>query len=155
MSAQLDIVPLYRRMAMRDLDTVMAIEERVYSHPWTRGNFADSMNSGHHCWIAELRGTTVGYSVAAVAAGEAHLLNLSIAGEWQRCGLGTELLHFVLKLVRDYGAQRVFLEVRPSNVAARALYARAGFAEIGLRRAYYPAEQGREDALVLERVLTK
>lgn len=155
MSAQLDIVPLYRRMSARDLDTVMAIEERVYSHPWTRGNFADSMNSGHHCWIAELRGMTVGYSVAVVAAGEAHLLNLSIAAGWQGRGLGTELLRFMMKLARDYGAQRVFLEVRPSNIAARALYARAGFSEIGLRRGYYPADQGREDALVLERALTK
>jgi ribosomal-protein-alanine N-acetyltransferase len=155
MSAQLDILPLYRRMAVHDLDTVMAIEERIYSHPWTRGNFTDSINAGHHCWVAELRGTTVGYSVAAVAVGEAHLLNLSIAAGWQRRGLGAELLRFMLKLVHDYGAQRVFLEVRPSNAAARALYAGAGFAEIGVRRAYYPADQGREDALVLERAIRK
>lgn len=155
MSAQLDILPLYRRMAPRDLDTVMAIEENVYSHPWTRGNFADSMNAGHHCWIADLRGAAIGYSVAAVAAEEAHLLNFSIAAGWQRRGLGSELLRFMLQLVQDYGARRVFLEVRPSNAAARALYARAGFDEIGVRRGYYPADEGREDALVLERVVGK
>lgn len=153
MSAQLDILPLYRRMSVGDLDAVMAIEERVYAQPWTRGNFTDSMDAGHHCWIAELRGMAVGYSVAAIAVGEAHLLNLSIAAAWQRRGLGAELLRFMLKLAQDYGAQRVFLEVRPSNAAARALYRRAGFSEIGVRRAYYPAETAREDALVLERVL--
>lgn len=153
MSAQLDILPLYRRMDAGDVGTLMAIEEGVYTHPWTRGNFLDSIHAGHHCWIAELRGVAVGYSVAAVAAGEAHLLNLSIAAAWQRRGLGRELLRFMLKLVRDYGAQRVFLEVRPSNAAARRLYARAGFSEIGVRRDYYPAHEGREDALVLERVI--
>ena len=153
MSAQLDILPLYRRMAATDLDTVIAIEEGIYTHPWTRGNFLDSIHGGHHCWIAELRGVAVGYSIAAVAAGEAHLLNLSIAAVWQRRGLGSELLRFMLKLVRDYGAQRAFLEVRPSNTAARRLYACAGFSEIGVRRDYYPAHEGREDALVFERAI--
>lgn len=154
MSAQLDILPLYRRMMARDLDSVMAIENRVYTHPWTRGNFLDSMTAGHHCWIANVRGTIVGYSVAAIAAGEAHLLNLSIAAEWQRRGLGAELLRFMLKLTRDYAAERVFLEVRPSNIAARALYRAAGFVEIGTRRGYYPAQHGREDAIVLEHALS-
>ena len=153
MSAQLDILPLYRRMAARDLDDVMAIESRVYTHPWTRGNFMDSMTAGHHCWIANVSGTGVGYSVAAIGAGEAHLLNLSNAAEWQGRSLGAELLRFMLKLIRDYAAARVFLEVRPSNTAARALYRRAGFSEIGARRGYYPAQNGREDALVLELVL--
>ena len=101
MSAQLDNLPLYRRMTAADLDTVMAIEERIYPHPWTPGNFIDSLTAGHHCWIAELRGTVVGYSVAAIAAGEAHLLNLSIAAAWQRRGLGAELLRFIIKLARD------------------------------------------------------
>jgi ribosomal-protein-alanine N-acetyltransferase len=150
MSAQLDDLPLYRRMTAADLDTVMAIEDRIYPHPWTRGNFVDSLTAGHHCWIADLRGTIVGYSVAAIAAGEAHLLNLSIAAEWQRRGLGAELLRFIVKLAQDYAAARIFLEVRPSNAAALALYRRAGFSEIGVRPAYYPAHREREDALVLE-----
>lgn len=153
MSAQLDILPLYRRMTAADLDTVMAIENRIYPYPWTRGNFVDSMTAGHHCWIADLHGTIVGYSVAAIAAGEAHLLNLSIAAEWQRRGLGTELLRFIAKLAQDYAAERIFLEVRPSNTAALALYRRAGFGAIGVRRAYYPAHGGREDAVVLELAL--
>ena len=150
MSAQLDTLPGYRPMTAADLDAVMAIENRIYAHPWTRGNFAESLDAGYHCWIAESRGAIVGYSVVAIAAGEAHLLNLSIAAEWQRQGLGAELLRFIVKLARDDAAERIFLEVRPSNAAARALYQRAGFSEIGVRRAYYPARWGHEDALVLE-----
>ena len=153
MSAQLDIFPLYRRMTAADLDTVMEIENRIYPYPWTRGNFVDSLTAGYHCWIADLRGTIVGYSVAAIAAGEAHLLNLSIAAEWQRRGLGAELLRFIAKLAQDYAVERIFLEVRPSNAAALALYRRAGFRTIGVRRAYYPAHSGREDAVVLELTL--
>ena len=153
MSAQLDTAPLYRRMTTADLDAVMAIESKVYTHPWTRRNFADSLSAGHHCWIAELRGTMVGYSVASAAADEAHLLNLSIAALWQARGLGADFLAFMLKLVKDYGAARVVLEVRPSNAAALALSRRAGFGEIGVRRGYYPATAGREDAIVLERAL--
>lgn len=153
MSAQLDIDLGYRRMTAADLDAVMAIENRIYAHPWTRGNFADSLDAGYHCWIAESRGAIVGYSVVAIAAGEAHLLNLSIAAGWQRRGLGAEFLRFIVKLARDYAAEGIFLEVRPSNAAARALYRRAGFNDIGVRRAYYPAHRGREDALVLELML--
>lgn len=149
MSAQLDTLPRYRRMAAVDLDAVTAAESRIYPYPWTRGNFADSLDAGYHCWIVECRSAIVGYSVVMIAAGEAHLLNLSIAGEWQRRGLGAALLRFIIKLARDYAANRIFLEVRPSNIAGRALYAGAGFSEIAVRRGYYPADGGREDALVL------
>jgi len=149
MSAQLDQLPRYRRMSAADLDAVMAIEESVYPHPWTRGNFSDSLTAGYHCWIVECSGEVAGYTVVAVAVEEAHLLNLSIAGPLPRRGLGRELLAFVLKLARDYAARSILLEVRPSNDAARALYANAGFAEIGVRKGYYPAGEGREDAVVL------
>jgi ribosomal-protein-alanine N-acetyltransferase len=153
MSAVLDIVPRYRRMAKQDLDAVLAIENAVYPHPWTRGNFRDSLDAGYHCWILECGDAIAGYSVVMIVAGEAHLLNLSIAAGWQRRGLGSELLHFIKKLARDYAAERILLEVRPSNVAGRALYASAGFKEIGRRRDYYPDGAQREDALVLEYVL--
>jgi ribosomal-protein-alanine N-acetyltransferase len=153
MSAQLDLVPRYRRMTGADLDAVVAIEEAIYPHPWTRGNFADSLAAGYHCWILECAGSIAGYSVISVGAGEAHLLNLSVAAPWQRRGMGREVLKFLLKLARDYGAGRMLLEVRPSNTAAIALYASAGFSEIGLRRGYYPAGEAREDAIVLERSL--
>ena len=153
MSAQLrtgPLLPRYRRMTAGDLDAVMGIEESVYTHPWTPGNFSDSLSAGYHCWIVEYGGDIAGYSVVTVAAEEAHLLNLSIAGPLQRRGLGRELLSFVLKLARDYAARSILLEVRPSNEAARALYAAAGFAEIGIRKGYYPAGEGREDAVVLQ-----
>ena len=150
MSAQLDATPRYRRINQADLDAVLAIENAVYTHPWTRGNFADSLHAGYHCWLMECTGMIVGYCVVAIAAGEAHLLNLSIGAGWQRRGLGSMLLQFVRRLVEERAAQRIFLEVRVSNAAARALYARAGFREIAMRRGYYPAVAGREDALVLE-----
>jgi ribosomal-protein-alanine N-acetyltransferase len=150
MSARLASVTTYRRMGDADLASVVAIESAVHAHPWTHMNFADSLGAGYHCWIAEREGQLVGYGIVLVGAGEAHLLNLSVALEWQRRGIGTELTHFFAKLARDYGAEKIFLEVRPSNSAARALYASSGFGEIGVRRGYYPAAEGREDALVME-----
>jgi len=142
-------------MTGADLDAVVAIEETIYPHPWTRGNFSDSLAAGYHCWIAECGGEMAGYAVAAIAAGETHLLNLSVAGPWQRRGIGREVLNFVVQLARESGAARIFLEVRPSNRAARSLYAAAGFAEIATRPGYYPADKSREDAIVLELKLEK
>ena len=150
MSALLDNLPRYRRMTMDDLDTVVAVENEVYPHPWTRGNFSDSLNAGYHCWIMELGGEIVGYGVVMIAAGEAHLLNMSVAAAWQRRGLGREMLKFLLKLARDFLARKIYLEVRPSNIAGRSLYAGAGFSEIATRRGYYPAHDGREDAVIME-----
>lgn len=149
MSARLDILANYRRMTARDLDAVTAIESEIYPHPWTRGNFSDSLDAGYHCWVVECGGFILGYSVVMIAAGEAHLLNLGVAAMWQRRGLGTELLRFIIKLARDHAAGKIYLEVRASNTAARALYHRAGFTEIAVRRGYYPADAGREDAVVM------
>lgn len=140
----------FRKMGVGDLERVEAIEQTLHAAPWSRGNFADSLQVGYHCWIAEYQGQLAGYGIVAVAAGEAHLLNLTVAPEWQRRGIGTDLTHFLARLARDYGADRMFLEVRPSNSPARALYTSAGFGEIGLRRGYYPAQEGREDAVVME-----
>ena len=142
-------------MTAADLDAVVAIEDAIYPHPWTRGNFADSLQAGYHCWIVECGGAASGYTVVMIAAGEAHLLNLSVAAPWQRRGMGRELLKFALKLARDYGAARMLLEVRPSNVAAIALYAQAGFDQIAVRRGYYPAGDSREDAVVMQLCLEK
>ena len=150
MSAQLDNATTYRKLGDAELDQVLSIENAVHVHPWTRGNFADSLEAGYHCWIAERGVQLVGYGIVMVGGGEAHLLNLSVSPHWQRRGVGLELTYFFLKLARDYGAERVYLEVRPSNTAARALYARTGFEEVGVRRDYYPADSGREDAVVME-----
>lgn len=154
MSAQLDVLPQFRLMQPGDLAVVEAIERAVYAHPWTQGNFTDSMQAGYHCWIMECGGMITGYSVMMIAAGEAHLLNLSVAADWQRRGLGSALLRFIIRLAQDYRAQTIFLEVRASNTAGRALYARHGFAEIGSRRGYYPAGAVREDAVTMEKKLS-
>jgi ribosomal-protein-alanine N-acetyltransferase len=141
-------------MREAELDEVIAIEQAVHLHPWSRGNFSESISAGYHCWVAHRIGVLVGYGVLMIGADEAHLLNLSVAPTWQRRGVGTELTHFFMGLARQHNAAKIYLEVRPSNTAARALYAANGFAEIGLRRDYYPALEGRENALVMERSLT-
>ena len=149
MSAVLKRVAELAPMREADLDEVMAIEAAIYTHPWTRGNFADSIRAGYECRTWRAGGALVGYFVVMAAAGEAHLLNLSIAAGHQRSGHGKTLLTEAASLARRLGARHVFLEVRPSNRAAQALYIRFGFRRIGVRRGYYPAHAGREDALVL------
>ena len=153
MSAQPEAIRRVRPMTAADLDAVEAIERAVYTHPWTRGNFTDSLEAGYHCWILEGHSGIAGYCVVMIAAGEAHLLNLSIAAAQQRRGLGSELLEFVIRLAREHGAGTLYLEVRASNAAGRGLYACHGFAEIGMRRDYYPHAAGREDAVTMERKL--
>jgi [ribosomal protein S18]-alanine N-acetyltransferase len=149
MSAVLKPVPELAPMRERDLGEVMAIEDAIYSHPWTRGNFADSLAAGYECRTWRLDADLLGYFVLMVAAGEAHLLNLSIAPAWQRKGHGSALLREAAGIARQRGARGIFLEVRPSNAGAQALYTRFGFRRIAVRRGYYPAHSGREDALVL------
>ena len=154
MSAQIASSTVHGRMSELHVDRVVAIEKAVHAHPWTRGNFTDSIEAGYECWVTHRDAALVGYVVVMIEAGEAHLLNLSVAPGWQRRGLGGELTRFCTRLARDRGAARIFLEVRPSNTAARALYSSHGFAEIGVRRDYYPGPGGREDALVMELALT-
>jgi len=149
MSAVLKSVPLLAAMREQDLAEVMAIEDAIYTHPWTRGNFADSLVAGYECRTWRLDGELLGYFVLMVAAGEAHLLNLSIAPAHQRRGHGTTLLREATVIARARGARGIFLEVRPSNAGAQALYTRFGFRKVAVRRGYYPAQAGREDALVL------
>lgn len=154
MNTALKPVPHYRGMMLDDLDDVMSIERQVYAHPWTRGNFSDSMSAGYLCTVMTIDRSIAGYSVVMPAPDEAHLLNLAIAAGWQRRGLGRELLFSVIEMVRANGLARIYLEVRPSNKAGLALYAAAGFRQIGFRRDYYPAGGGREDALVMEMVVS-
>ena len=148
MSAVLKDPPRLAAMSNEDLDEVLAIESVIYTHPWTRGNFSDSLRAGYDCRTWRLEGELVGYFILRVGAGEAHLLNLSIAARHQRSGHGRALLREAVELARRRGARSVFLEVRPSNLAAQALYARSGFRRIATRRGYYPSHSGREDALV-------
>jgi len=149
MSAVLKDIPGLQPMREDELAEVMAIEKAIYTHPWTQGNFADSLRAGYECRTWRLNGELVGYFVLMAALGEAHLLNLSIAEAHQRRGHGTALLREAAGLARALGAKNVFLEVRPSNRAAQGLYTRFGFRKVAVRRGYYPAHSGREDALVL------
>lgn len=149
MSAVLKQQPRFEAMCDADLGEVTEIENAVYTHPWTRGNFADSLKAGYHCMTLRLEHELLGYFVLLVAVGEAHLLNLSVSAARQRQGIGSELLREVLRIGRAQATRHVFLEVRPSNAAALALYAGFGFKRIAARPGYYPAHGGREDALVL------
>ncbi|MDE2407415.1 MAG: ribosomal protein S18-alanine N-acetyltransferase [Xanthomonadaceae bacterium] len=144
-------LPSLRPMREADLDAVMAIELQAYPFPWTRGIFRDCLHSNYAMWVQTRDdGALLGYGVLSIAAEEAHLLNLCSAPGHERQGLGQRMLQAMLRIARSHGAQRVFLEVRPSNVRAIALYERSGFNEIGRRPRYYPAaDNGREDAIVM------
>ena len=138
-----------RPMRESDLDAVMAVEVRAYPFPWTRGIFRDCLRDGYSMWVHERGGALLGYGVLSVAADEAHVLNLCTASGHEGEGLGLRMLQALLKIARSRRVQRVFLEVRPSNPRAIALYQRSGFNEIGRRPRYYPAAGGREDAIVM------
>jgi ribosomal-protein-alanine N-acetyltransferase len=153
MSAVLKHEPRFAPMVEADLAEVMAIESAIYTHPWTRGNFADSLKARYECRTWRARDALIGYFVLLVAAGEAHLLNLSVAAELQRRGHGSTLLAEAMRVARAGGALNMFLEVRPSNEGAKALYRRFGFRQVAVRSGYYPAPGGREDALVLTHAL--
>ena len=145
--------PRLAPMTAEALGRVLQIENDIYEFPWTHGNFRDSLAAGYSSWLYLQDNELVGYAVVMLALDEAHLLNLSIARSLQRRGHGSILLGEVSRAAREHGAKSMLLEVRPSNLAGRQLYAGAGFVQAGLRRAYYPAHGGREDALVLARAL--
>ncbi|MPZ44168.1 MAG: ribosomal-protein-alanine N-acetyltransferase [Betaproteobacteria bacterium] len=136
-------------MWIEDLDRVCEIEQRIYPFPWSRGNFADSLIARYHGTVMACESTLMGYAILTAAAGEAHLLNLSIDAPWQGHGHGRALLLNQIDLARGQGARLLLLEVRPSNTVARALYRDTGFEQITVRRGYYPDHGGREDALLL------
>lgn len=132
-----------------DLDNVIRVERAAYPYPWTLGNFRDCLESGYSCWVAELDGVLMGYYVLIVVVGEAHILNCCVSPTSQGLGYGRRIMLGLLDNARDLGAEVVFLEVRPSNTAALRLYEGLGFEHIAVRRGYYPADQGAEDALVM------
>ncbi|WP_132998999.1 ribosomal protein S18-alanine N-acetyltransferase [Luteimonas arsenica] len=142
--------PQMRPMRVDDLDAVMVVERRAYPWPWTIGIFRDCLSAGYPAWVLMEGGAYIGHGVLSVAADEAHVLNVCIDPARQGRGHGRALLRAMVEAARGRGACRVFLEVRPSNPAAFALYQDEGFNEIGRRPRYYPADNHtREDAIVM------
>ncbi len=148
MNARVEPKPALRPMQPADVARVMVIERGAYPFPWTEGIFHDCLRIGYGCWVVEQAGDVVGHAVLSIAAGEAHLLNLSVAVEHQGQGLGRHLLRHLIRQVQAQGVEVLFLEARPSNHAALALYRSEGFLQVGTRPRYYPGEREREDALV-------
>lgn len=150
MSAQArEWLPTLRAMRETDLERVLEIETRAYPFPWTAGIFRDCLRAGYGCWVLEREGQVIGYGILSVAAGEAHVLNVCVMPGAQGAGHGRRMMKRLIDLARWHRTERVYLEVRPSNPRAIALYHDMGFNEIGRRPNYYPASKGREDALVM------
>jgi len=138
-----------RPMGTQDLPQVISIDRRVYPYPWTESIFRDCLHVGYCCWVMEENNKIVAYGVLSIGAvDEAHVLNISVVPESQRCGLGESMLDYLLEIAGDHNAKSVFLEVRPSNTAALNLYDKKGFNRVGVRTNYYPTKSGREDALI-------
>ena len=132
------------------LDEVVAIERAAYGHPWTRGNFSDSLQSGYQAQLLTAGTTVIGYFVAMKGVDEVHLLNITVAPAFHRQGWAPLMLEALAGWSRGQNAQWLWLEVRASNVRALAVYERNGFRRVGMRKGYYPAHDGRrEDAVVM------
>ncbi|MCL7421032.1 MAG: ribosomal protein S18-alanine N-acetyltransferase [Methylobacter sp.] len=137
-----------RRMTLSDLPGVITVERKSYEFPWGEDIFRDCFRARYECWVCEEQDKVLGYCIASIAVGEAHVLNICVDPAEQGQGIGRKLLENLIETARGR-AETVFLEVRPSNTVAIALYENLGFNEIGIRKDYYPAENGREDALML------
>ncbi len=149
MSAVLKSVLRFEPMRAEDIDAVLAIERSAYPFPWSQANFTDSLAAGYSAWCCRVDAALIGYAVMMLVLDEAHLLNVTIAPDWQRLGYGRLAMHHVFDVARGHGAMRMFLEVRPSNASGAGLYRTLGFETVGRRRGYYPARDGREDAVVM------
>jgi ribosomal-protein-alanine N-acetyltransferase len=133
-----------------DVAAVGQIEREAYQFPWSEGIFRDCLRVGYLCRVAECDNRVVAYGIVAMGAGEAHVLNLCVSASMRSRGVGRNMLRLLLERAAQAGMQDVFLEVRPSNLLAIALYQSLGFVEVGRRKGYYQAAEGREDALVLK-----
>jgi len=149
-----EVPEVYIRPMMEiDLTEVATIEQKSYAFPWSENIFRDCLRVGYTCRALDLAGQIIGYGVMSLGAGEAHILNVCVREEFRHLGFGRRLLEHLLERAGSSGVSEAFLEVRPSNLAAIRLYQRLGFEQIGIRRGYYQAPDGREDAIVLKLVL--
>jgi ribosomal-protein-alanine N-acetyltransferase len=154
-SVKRELEPAVAIRPMNELDVPMvgAIERAGYQFPWSDGIFRDCLRVGYVCRVVELDGDMAGYGIMSVGAGEAHVLNVCILEECRCRGLARKMLLYLLDRARIAGMYEAFLEVRPSNTIASRLYRSLGFEQVGIRRGYYQAAVGREDAQVLRRIL--
>lgn len=162
MSAELDrshddLAPAIRLRAMTlaDVPGVIEVERASYSFPWSDGVFRDCVRVGYVCRVVEHGGVICGYGIMSYGAGEAHILNVCIRGDLRGRGVGRKLLDYLIERARLAGMQDVFLEVRPSNPTAIHLYESIGFTRVGVRKGYYQAVEGREDAFVYRLMLAR
>lgn len=148
----LDPVPdvLIRPMSESDVSDVIAVERASYQFPWSEGIFRDCLRVGYVCRVVTVGEAIIGYGVMSVGAGEAHILNLCVGEMYRGRGVGRKLLTYMIERGAAAGMSEAFLEVRPSNTSAIRLYLSLGFEQVGMRRGYYQAAGGREDAAVLK-----
>jgi [ribosomal protein S18]-alanine N-acetyltransferase len=144
---------LIRPMRATDVADVVAIERASYQFPWSEGIFRDCLRVGYVCRVVTASRQVIAYGVMSFGAGEAHILNLCVSEAYRCRGVGKRLLGALMERAEAAGMAEAFLEVRPSNTAAIRLYLALGFEQVGMRRGYYQAVGGREDAAVLKRVL--
>lgn len=141
-----------REMHPDDLEQVIRIEHEIFLFPWSIVNFSDSIKAGYHCRVLVQPNSdlVMGYGILMTGPGEAHVLTLGVGAAWQSQGLGRKMLRYLIELSRKHQAEFVLLDVRESNTGAINLYQRLGFQQIAVRKGYYPAMCGREDALVMK-----
>ena len=151
MNALVDV----RTMNYSDLKQVLAVEKKAYPHPWTLGIFRDCLRVGYHAWVMTFDDQIIGYGIVMLSPGEAHILNICIDPDHQGKGLGRHLLRYLVRKSDLTDVDMILLEVRRSNANAHKLYQSEGFHELGVRKAYYPAEDGREDAIILAKYLAR
>lgn len=154
MNEELSALVEIRTMNYSDLKQVIAVEKKAYPHPWTLGIFRDCLRIGYNAWVMTLDREVIGYGIVMLSSGEAHILNICINPDYQKKGLGRYLLRHLIKKSNQTDIDMVLLEVRRSNAYAHKLYQSEGFHELGVRKAYYPAVDGREDAIILAKYLS-
>jgi ribosomal-protein-alanine N-acetyltransferase len=145
--------PTIRAIHELDVPVIVAIERSAYQFPWSEGIFRDCLRVGYVCRLIEVGTETAGYGIMSIGAGEAHILNVCVREDYRCRGLARQMLLYLIERARMAGMFEAFLEVRPSNTIAARLYHSMGFEQVGVRRGYYQATNGREDAAVLRRLL--
>ena len=138
----------FRPMKKWDIPNVLTIEERVYEFPWNKRTFLDCMRIGYHCLVLERAGTILAYGILCPGFEESHIMNICVAPKFHGRGYGRKMMERLIEIAHEDGSEKMLLEVRPSNLSALRLYENMGFKQVGVRKGYYPAREGREDAIL-------